>query len=294
MVTLAVCLTCFNRRETTLSSLRDLARCAVPQQLNIKIYLVDDGSSDGTSEAVACEFPDVELMHGDGSLFWGGGMRLAFGAAIEHRHEFYLWLNDDVNLQPDALVRLIETHRFVSRGGRDTVIVVGAASDPETGRLSYSGHRQSRINPLKFEYIYPDTEKPLLCDTMNGNIVLIPAEAARRVGNIDPLFPHTIGDTDYGLRARRLGIKTWMCPGYLATCQKNLRKWHWQQPEYSLWERIRFVNHPLGQPFRPYMRFAFRHGGLWGAILALWAYRRLFFPGLFGPQAEAQHYSRNA
>src|SRR3978361_250242 len=90
---IAVIMSCFNRKKLTIAALDSLflQRKSIAKQ--IKVYLVDDASYDGTSDAVNELFPEVQLIQGDGSLFWNGGMRLAFAAAIEHGYDQYLWFN---------------------------------------------------------------------------------------------------------------------------------------------------------------------------------------------------------
>jgi GT2 family glycosyltransferase len=97
---IAILMTCFNRRDVTLLCLQKLF-----EQIDIEkveIYLVDDASSDGTQKAVRQNFPTVHLLGGNGRLFWNGGMRIAFAAAMERGFDAYLWLNDDSLLYPDA------------------------------------------------------------------------------------------------------------------------------------------------------------------------------------------------
>ena len=77
--------TVFNRCDITIQGLRRLyvAIAALPGDYFFDVYLTDDGCTDGTPKAVAAEFPDIHIVQGDGSLFWGGGMRLAWKAAVE-------------------------------------------------------------------------------------------------------------------------------------------------------------------------------------------------------------------
>ena len=82
MASVAVLVTCFNRMQITLRCLRDLTKEPLSSTLSLSVYLVDDASTDGTREAVCSEFPAVHLLNGNGHLFWGGGMRLAFGEAL--------------------------------------------------------------------------------------------------------------------------------------------------------------------------------------------------------------------
>ena len=72
MTSIGVVITCYNRKEKTLASLKKLINQEDVDSLDINIYLVDDGSTDGTSEAVKKNFPQVNIIKGDGTLFWNG------------------------------------------------------------------------------------------------------------------------------------------------------------------------------------------------------------------------------
>jgi len=278
MASIAVCLTCYNRRETTLRCLRSLKRARLPENFSLKVYLTDDASPDGTAEAVRHNFPDTVLLRGSGNLYWGGGMRLAFGAAMAAGHDFYIMVNDDVEFFPEAVVKLVETYRAVTEEGKKAALTVGATCEPGTERMTYSGVGRSGISPNNFVKIPPHSSKPVECVTMNCNAVLIPADVASTTGNIDRRFTHGIGDFDYGLRAHRNGAKIWICPGFVGMCKQNSREAKWQSPRYSLRERIKYMNSPHGLPFGEYMTFTYRHGGVLGVVFALWGYRHVLFP----------------
>src|SRR6476619_4525822 len=95
---IAVVMTCHNRRNTTLACLHTLYE----QKHHCDVYLTDDGSYDGTAQGIKAEYPDVHILQGNGNLFWVGGMHLAFNEAIKNQYDYYLWLNDDTFLEPNA------------------------------------------------------------------------------------------------------------------------------------------------------------------------------------------------
>src|SRR5580700_8623826 len=99
---IAVLMTSFNRREVTLKSVAALFQQRKAEGVQFTVFLVNDGSTDGTDEAVHSRFPDVRVLQGDGTLFWNGGMRMAFETAARESFDAYLFLNDDTFLYSDA------------------------------------------------------------------------------------------------------------------------------------------------------------------------------------------------
>lgn len=281
--TIAVIMTCFNRREKTLASLAALFNQNLPPDVVISVYLVDDGSTDGTSEAVKEKYPDVHLLQGNGSLFWNGGMRRAFAEAIAYDPDFYLWLNDDTVLYPDAIAKAISTYQILQAQGELLCVIIGSTCDPQTHLLTYGGMVQKNWwHPLKFK-LRPPEDKPLHCDTMNGNFVLIPRDIGAKVGNLDPNFVHSTGDMDYGLRVKQNGGSVWIVPGYIGTCPVNsLAVDCWADPKLQVWERLKKVNQPKGLPMGEWKVFAQRHAGIFWPVFWLLPYFRLLLASAFG------------
>jgi GT2 family glycosyltransferase len=71
---IAILITCYNRKEKTLSCLAALFNCIVPDGYGFDVFLVDDGSTDGTSDAIKEGFTQVNIIQGNGNLFWNRGM----------------------------------------------------------------------------------------------------------------------------------------------------------------------------------------------------------------------------
>lgn len=280
-------LTCHNRVKSTLHCLRELDQQDNLDTIELHIIMVDAGSSDETVERVSMEFPHVLLLRGDESLFWNGGMRLAFEHAIAQGYDYYLWLNDDTFIYHDAISRLLDTAKRLAEIGEREAIIVGATKDQNSGNISYSGwKRKSFINPSNCFRVSPEFE-PVQCDTMNGNCVLIPQSVVEKVGNLDPRFTHAIGDMDYGFRARRAGCSIWVAPGFVGECSTNTGKGLWTDRSLPWRERFRRMLGPKGLPPREWLVFTRRHSGplwplfwanpyvkmLWAGVYALFANR---------------------
>lgn len=215
---IAAVMTVHNRVDLTmrcLASLQDQGGATT----DLTVYLLDDGSNDGTAARVTEAFPSVVLLHGDGSFYWNGGMRVAMARARYDDPDYYLWVNDDTVLEPAALEVMLRIHARMGGPGAAT-IVCGAVQDPDGGEITYSGVVQDRWRPGRFELVDP-SDGPRRIDTMNGNCVLISREVVSRVGNLSPAYQHGMGDFDYGMRARRSGTQLWLAPGVLGRCSAN-------------------------------------------------------------------------
>lgn len=218
----AVLLTCHNRVATTLQGLGSLrtALAEVPA-IEPHIFLVDDGSSDGTAARVRAAFPEVHVAMGDGNLFWNRGMCRAYDEARKHGgFDAYLLFNDDVTLNTDAVRRFVDEYMHLNIG-RPTALT-GATLDDQ-GSLSYSGMRRlSRHRPLAVCKI-PPVGSPQPCDTFNGNFVMVPGTFFERIGGLDRAYAHSYGDLDLGYVAQMHGIGCYVASNPVGLCASNPR-----------------------------------------------------------------------
>jgi GT2 family glycosyltransferase len=275
-VTVAVCIASYNRRETTLRCLRSLTLAST--SVDIETYLCDDSSTDGTAAAVREEFPLCHVVAGDGHLFWCGGMRAAMRAASKSRYDFLLWLNDDVQLWPGFLDQLLSEHEQAQTADRAREhVIVGAVVDPKTRVVTYSGlRRTSIIHPAKFARVPPVVAAAQLCDTFNGNCVLFPRRLVFAVGEIDPAYIQDTGDLDYGYRCAAAGANIWVAREPVGSCLPNYGASRWSDRTLSITDRWRILNTPHGAPYRPWIRFLWRYGGVLAVAWLLVTYTRGF------------------
>lgn len=254
---IAVLIACHNRRKKTIDCLRALHQTRLPEGYRLDIFLVDDGSTDGTSEAVKQEFPQVNIIQGDGNLFWNHGMRLAWETAAKTKdYDFYLWLNDDTLLFENALVIMLEQSQILD----NKQILVGSACSSINRIVTYSGFKLPNIK------LEPNATWQA-CDYFNGNIVLVPSHVYHQVGLLDNRFHHTIGDFDYGMRASKLGFKHLISPLCLGYCEDHQNDPVWRNKSIPFHKRLMHLYTPLGNNPIEFFIFDRRHNGLYIAIV---------------------------
>lgn len=271
----AALMTCHNRKDKTIKCLDSLFGESAPG-LQLTVYLVDDGSSDGTFESVAQKFPQIRLMRGNGGLFWNRGMHRAFAEALVDGHDYYVWLNDDVELFQNALLRLIQCYKQLKQEAGESIVVGSMCARDDLDKVTYGGmRRESSFKPTKLIMARPDPHKPVEVETMNGNFVLIPSAVASVIGNLDPLYEHAMGDTDYGFRARQQGFRVFVAPGYMGICDRNAKEETFEDASLTLRERWRKIIDRRGLPPRSWLHYTRRHAGPLWPIYFLWPYVRV-------------------
>jgi len=252
---------CFNRKELTLRCIESLMR-ATPANVALRIVVADDGSTDGTAAALAEVFPDVTVLAGPGDWFWCGGMRAGLNEAYRDEPDFVLWLNDDVELYDDFLARLLAVVYDDESGGVRPAIVAGAVCDPSTKVTTFGGRRSEAdvFQPSMSFPLVPASDQVEVCDTMNGNVVLVPRAVYQAVGTIHPKLVHNDGDFDYGLRAAKAGFAIVAAPGHAGECEDR------PQIDWSgmrRLERWRLLRRAKGAPFADRIRYYQDHAGRW-------------------------------
>lgn len=223
-----------------------------PQDVRLEYFLVDDGSSDGTTAAVRAMIPNIHILQGDGNLYWAGGMRAAWKEAVRSNPDFYLLVNDDTTVAPSALRSLLA----LSPDSSSESIAVGAICDPETGEWTYGG---TGCDQASFQ-----TGKSRHCRSFNANFVFIPEKVFQTLGIFHSAYTHGLADHDYGYAATRQGLPIRETSEFVGTCSRNSTQQTWRDRSLSRRQRFRLLKSPKGLPFREWFVYCWRNAGpLW-------------------------------
>lgn len=209
-----------NRREITLQCLKSISRLN-SEGLSIGVVVVDDGSTDGTGDAIRRDFPEVDVMHGDGSLWFTEGTNVAVRRALEKGPKYILQINDDQVFDADALRLAVETAERHPRA------VVGSLL-----LLWDEPHRLFQTAPVwdtwagGWRHSYSQTiwtipARAWNVDIIVGNCVLVPVAAIKECGLMDSKRYPNFGDAEYTPRLKRAGWQLIIDPRSRVFCQPN-------------------------------------------------------------------------
>lgn len=246
---IAVLLACHNRKDKTISCLNSLFNANLFLNYSLEVYLVDDCSTDGTSEAVTNFFPNVNIIRGNGNLYWNQGMRLAWKTSVKKNvPDFFIWLNDDTNIDDDALLHLFQCYNeYISINSTEVIVVGSCRNKIDEDKYSY-GLRKNHVKIIPNGKIQNG-------NMLNGNLVLISKAVYTKLGILSNSYTHAMGDYDYGLRALENSIELITTKKYIATCESNIGLPKWCDPRINFFNRWKALHIPLGLNIKEYKIF---------------------------------------
>ena len=194
----------------------DLLACLTALQASagapIRTVVVDNGSSDGSIEAVERQFPDVDLLAQGRNLGVAGGRNVgARHAAKAFAHEFILFLDNDTVVDDRFIARL----RDALKADPKSVVACGKAHLDSLGTQLmsagisanlYTGVIGDRGAGAQDQGQY---DAPQHVDACGGFAMMIRRDVFWQFGGFDEIFnPYGWEDVDFCLRARRHGYRT--------------------------------------------------------------------------------------
>jgi GT2 family glycosyltransferase len=208
----------WNGREDTLRCLQSLLEV---EHDGLRVVCVDNGSRDGSPEAVSERFPDVELIDAGANLGYAGGNNLGIRRALEHGASWVVLVNNDATVAADVIEGFEVAARERPRAG----ILAGKvyfADRPET--IWFAGQRVRTLlgysgRPRGYGHDDgPRYERVVATGRAVGALMAISREAIDAVGLLDEGLFAYVEDVDLALRARDAGFEVVFAPG--------ARAWH--------------------------------------------------------------------
>ena len=277
-------MTVHNRREKTLRCLDSLRETVASfgEHFSLKVFLTDDGCTDGTSEAIrAKSFPfEVQILPGDGNLYWNGGMIQSWKASLEENGwNGYLWLNDDVVVLPAFWQDLMDTDRICIETYGKRGIYVGSTQDAATGAFTYGGFVYTNKLTLKDRMLIPDGTVQR-CEAGHGNITFVAAEVVEKQGVFCDKYLHGGTDHDYTYLAHKAGFPVLILPHYSAACDNDHSKDGGRKAffELPLRQRLQAMDDPRGLNLHNALLFSRRCFPLRYPIILLSGYFKALLP----------------
>ena len=241
MKKIAVLFTCFNRCKTTKRAIQKIDN---EKGVKIDFFVIDDKSTDNTlQELKKLNKKNLHILQTKGNYYYSKSMNYGMNYLLnlKKQYDYLLMVNDDVDFYHGIKKKMIDFQTL------HNCIAIGACED-EKGKLSYGGILFHSKFSSDFERIGPE-KKHILCNTFNGNCVLIPYKWFKVVGAIDNHYVHSFGDFDYGLEYSRKNYKLLVYNEFVGKCNRNSKANTWEDKKLPFKKRLFLVNSPKGLPF---------------------------------------------
>lgn len=210
---IATIITSHNRKDKTIASLNALYKAIdcynklYDEKIENILFLTDDGCTDGTKDSIISKFStdrNIVILNGDGNLYWAGGMRMAWRAAINcgQNFDFYLLLNDDTVVFDNVFLQLMELHNYAMNNYNNGGVYSGICCSSDGTKTTYGGELWTNKFLANSRLVDP-IGKPQMCDMANANILLIAKTVVDNMGIFYKGYRHALADFDYTIKARK-------------------------------------------------------------------------------------------
>jgi GT2 family glycosyltransferase/glycosyltransferase involved in cell wall biosynthesis len=176
----------------------------------LELICVDNGSTDGSRDFLAAEFPRVKVVALDTNRGFTGGNEAGVAAA---RGDVLVFLNNDMRVEPNCLselVRQLDPASSPGSGSGPGSTCVGARVLSWDGRYIDFIRGSLNFEGRGFQDFYgvpnlPELSTPTETFFPNGGAFAVTREAYTRAGGFDPSFFAYYDDVDLGWRLRLTG-----------------------------------------------------------------------------------------
>lgn len=250
--------TCHNRIEKTKKCVEQLIQEIRNDTSGNRYSIIacDDGSLDGTGDML--RYNHVDVVCGDGTLYWTRGMFNAMERAKNNNPDIYIIINDDVSFHKGALKILLD--EYLSHDERK-IAIVGDTTDTNGEKFSYGGYTwKGRIFRKNYRKVFP-SDQNRRCKEANWNCFLISRELFDEVGEIDTYYEHGFADYDYTNRITNTGYPIFVAPRYVGTCDRNSVEGTYMDHSLPMIKRFSLINQKKAQPIKSCIHYGIKFYG---------------------------------
>jgi GT2 family glycosyltransferase len=172
---------------------------------NIFIYLVDNGSEDGSIEFTLKSYPEVKVIKMPQNLGYCMAYNLAMPHAFADGCDWVIWANNDVRIEPNCLNELVRISQ----------------SDPKIGILGPSflawdkdepNYYMLGNHPYAIDAMKSNSPDPIEVEWVEGSFLMVSRRCLEAVGPLDPYLNFYWEEADFCRRARHRGWRVVLMP----------------------------------------------------------------------------------
>ncbi len=212
---LSVVIVNWNTRDLLIQCLESVFRTA--GEVNLEVFVVDNGSVDGSRERVKERFPDVRMIENRGNV----GFARANNQALKiSGGRYLLLLNPDTRVRGKAIAELISFMEGHSEAGISGVQLLNANGSKQNSIANFPSLATELLNKRLLRHLFPKKfpgkersySAPIEVDSVIGACMMVRRSAADQVGILDEDYFLFLEETDWCYRMKKAGWKVYHVP----------------------------------------------------------------------------------
>lgn len=208
----------WNQKSDVLECLSTLVKLDYP---HYEIVVVDNGSTDGTSEAVQRQYPGVHLVRHPENFGCAEGVNGEIRYALQAGADYLFIIANDAVVEPSTLTELV---KVAERDPKIGIVSPKVYHYGSKSRIWFAGGARFDWVRGRFHGFFQNVEDDGSFDEEQeaeffpGGFSLVRTEAIKRTGFLDPDYFIYFDDSDWSLRIHRAGYSGRYAP--------RSRAWH--------------------------------------------------------------------
>ncbi len=199
--TVSGCIVTYNNMSTIDSAISSLLQfTAAP----FTLYVVDNGSTDGTIEHIEKNYPQVKLIKSPGNIGFGAGHNLILDKLDS---DYHVIINPDISIKDDVIAKMIEYLEGEPEIGMLSPQIKFPNGNPQilgkkipTLRYLFASHFRPEGEPgetlKEYAMLDQDLSKPIKIENASGCFMFIRTELFKKLGGFDKRYFMYFEDCD--------------------------------------------------------------------------------------------------
>lgn len=175
---------------------------------NLELLVIDNNSSDDSVAMIEKKFPEIKIIKNEKNIGFAGGNNIGIDFALKNEADYVLLLNQDTEVEPDFLSKLIKEGEKDQKIGLLSPLIFWK----RTKQVWFSGGKINWWNMKTFHKFNLVKGDSFETSFLTGCSLLIKRSVLEKIGLLDDIFFLYWEDVDYSVRAKKAGFKIKVVP----------------------------------------------------------------------------------
>jgi GT2 family glycosyltransferase len=187
------------------------------KKVHLEVFVVDNGSTDGSGEALRERFSSVHLIQNKTNL---GFAKASNQALVHSKGKYVLLLNPDTQLKEGAIERMLAFMEDHLEAGVAGPQLLNSDGSKQNSIANFPSLATELLNKTLLRWLFPnrfpgkekDYLDPIEVDSVIGACMMVRKHAIDEVGLLDEGYFLFLEETDWCFRIKRAGWKIFHLP----------------------------------------------------------------------------------